>query len=86
MLSYWVALLILLGGMWFEADSALAHDPDAPELEVPEVTVIGERPVAASSQQFIPDKEYSAAAARPTGSGAAADPRLHRRGTFRRCR
>ena len=39
-------------------DSALAHDPDAPELEVPEVTVVGERPVAASSQQFIPDVEY----------------------------
>lgn len=35
-----------------------AHDPDAPELDVPEVSVIGERPVAASSQQFIPDKEY----------------------------
>lgn len=35
-----------------------AHDPDAVELEVPEVTVLGERPVAASSQQFIPDKEY----------------------------
>jgi outer membrane receptor protein involved in Fe transport len=34
-----------------------AHDPDAPELDVPEVSVIGERPVAASSQQFIPDKE-----------------------------
>src|SRR6476660_7136196 len=38
-------------------DSALAHDPDAPELEVPEVTVVGERPIAASAQQFIPDKE-----------------------------
>ncbi|MFO0705634.1 MAG: TonB-dependent receptor plug domain-containing protein [Nitrospira sp.] len=37
---------------------ALAHDPDALELEIPEVTVVGERPVAASSQQFIPDKEY----------------------------
>jgi len=37
---------------------ALAHDPDIPELEVPEVSVVGERPVAASSQQFIPDKEY----------------------------
>jgi outer membrane receptor protein involved in Fe transport len=37
---------------------ALAHDPDAPEIEVPEVSVVGERPVAASSQQFIPDKEY----------------------------
>ncbi|MDP1854239.1 MAG: TonB-dependent receptor plug domain-containing protein, partial [Candidatus Omnitrophota bacterium] len=35
-----------------------AHDPDSPELEIPEVSVIGERPVAASSQQFIPDKEY----------------------------
>lgn len=38
--------------------SAQAHDPDVPELEVPDVSVIGERPVAASSQQFIPDKEY----------------------------
>ena len=36
----------------------LAHDPDAEVIEVPEVTVVGERPVAASSQQFIPDKEY----------------------------
>jgi outer membrane receptor protein involved in Fe transport len=39
-------------------ERAVAHDPDVPELEVPEVSVIGERPVAASSQQFIPDKEY----------------------------
>ena len=38
-------------------ESAGAHDPDVTELEIPEVTVIGERPVAASSQQFIPDKE-----------------------------
>ena len=36
---------------------ALAHDPDEQELEVPEVLVRVERPVAASSQQFIPDKE-----------------------------
>jgi len=35
----------------------LAHDPDAEVIEVSEVSVIGERPVAASSQQFIPDKE-----------------------------
>lgn len=35
-----------------------AHDPDAPEIEVPEVSVVGDRAVAASSQQFIPDKEY----------------------------
>ena len=39
------------------AKSVQAHDPDVPELEVPEVSVIGEKPVAASSQQFIPDKE-----------------------------
>ncbi len=37
---------------------AFAHDPDAPEVTVPEVAVMAERPVAASSQQFIPDKEY----------------------------
>jgi outer membrane receptor for monomeric catechols len=36
---------------------AQAHNPDAPELEIPEVSIVGERPVAASSQQFIPDKE-----------------------------
>jgi len=34
-----------------------AHDPDAEVLEVPEVSVIAEKPVASSSQQFIPDKE-----------------------------
>jgi hypothetical protein len=38
-------------------ESAQAHDPDVTELEIPEVSVIGERPVAASSQQFIPDKD-----------------------------
>lgn len=38
-------------------ESAQAHDPDDTELEIPEVTVTGQRPVAASSQQFIPDKE-----------------------------
>jgi len=37
-------------------ESILAHDPDQ-ELVIPEVKVIGERPVSASSQQFIPDKE-----------------------------
>ena len=35
-----------------------AHDPDAPDLDLPEISVEAERPVAASSQQFIPDKEY----------------------------
>lgn len=39
------------------ASVVLAHDPDEQELEVPEVSVRVERPVAASSQQFIPDKE-----------------------------
>ncbi|NJL17301.1 MAG: TonB-dependent receptor plug domain-containing protein [Nitrospira sp.] len=37
--------------------NVLAHDPDQAEIEVPEVSVVAERPVAASSQQFIPDKE-----------------------------
>ena len=36
---------------------AFAHDPDAEIVDVPEVSIIGARPVAASSQQFIPDKE-----------------------------
>jgi hypothetical protein len=39
-------------------DFALGHDPDLPDVEVPEVEVSAERPVAVSSQQFIPDKEY----------------------------
>ena len=34
-----------------------AHDPDADIIEVPEITVLGEKPSAASSQQFIPSKE-----------------------------
>jgi hypothetical protein len=38
-------------------ESVFAHDPDAPELEAPEVSISTDRPVAASSQQFIPDKE-----------------------------
>ena len=44
------ALLMIVEPVW-------AHDPDQEAVEVPEVTVVGERPVAASSQQFIPDKE-----------------------------
>jgi len=35
-----------------------AHEPDEDVLEVGEVAVTANRPVAASSQQFIPDKEY----------------------------
>lgn len=52
--SIWWAVI---GLALFAASVAQAHDPDEPELEVPEVTVIGDKPVAASSQQFIPDKE-----------------------------
>ena len=37
-------------------ESVRAHDPDQ-EIVSPEVKVVGERAVAASSQQFIPDKE-----------------------------
>ena len=51
----WTALVLLVVST---LNPVFAHDPDALELEVPEVSVIGERPTAASSQQFIPDKEY----------------------------
>jgi hypothetical protein len=37
---------------------ASAHEPDEDVLDVQEVSVTANRPVAASSQQFIPDKEY----------------------------
>ena len=40
------------------ADPIHAHEPDEDVLEVGEVAVTANRPVAASSQQFIPDKEY----------------------------
>ena len=56
-----IARTIVFTSLWCCALAgipALAHDPDAIELEIPEVTVVGERPVAASSQQFIPEKEY----------------------------
>ena len=49
----WLAVTCLLIG-----EAASAHDPDPPELDLPEVLVTNERAVAASSQQFIPDKEY----------------------------
>ena len=50
-----VALVPLVVSSWAPV---FAHDPDAIELDIPEVTVIGERPHAASSQQFVPDREY----------------------------
>lgn len=52
-LPVWLLVLFLIASPLF------AHDPDeAPTLEVPEVGIAAERPVAASSQQFIPDREY----------------------------
>ena len=51
------AALTIAGVTLLVGESALAHDPDDPEIEVPEVSIVGERSVAASSQQFIPDKE-----------------------------
>ena len=52
--------LLLLAGLAvaMAAGRAWGHDPDSADLEVPEVAVEADRPVAASSQQFIPDKEY----------------------------
>jgi outer membrane receptor protein involved in Fe transport len=52
----WQAGVVLLSVSF--APPVFAHDPDALELDVPEVSVIGERVHAASSQQFIPDREY----------------------------
>jgi TonB-dependent receptor-like protein len=51
------ALVLLVLLMLLPWHPVLAHDPDGEVLEVPEVSVVGERPVASSSQQFIPDKE-----------------------------
>ena len=52
-MTFVVALAVALSF----GEKVQAHDPDEPVLEVPEVAVIGEKPVAASSQQFSPDKE-----------------------------
>ena len=53
-----IAVLVALGAALLPPSPAVAHDPDAPDLDLPEVSILGEQPVAASSQQFIPDKEY----------------------------
>ncbi len=50
--------VVLWLGLILWAAPLHAHDPDAVDLELPEVEVSADRPVAASSQQFIPDKEY----------------------------
>ena len=52
-----LSLFFHLAALLLVVSSALAHDPDVTELEIPEVSVVGERPVAASSEQFIPDKD-----------------------------
>ncbi len=54
--SYWSAVCLAVA-CFLVGEVANAHDPDLPELDLPEVLVNGERPVAASSQQFIPDNE-----------------------------
>lgn len=58
--SYRIAFVPYLASMMLAlcwVDEVFAHDPDELEIEVPEVSVVAERPVAASSQQLIPDKE-----------------------------
>jgi outer membrane receptor for Fe3+-dicitrate len=52
------SLLAGILAVFWCAPPLLAHDPDAPDATVPEVGVAAERPMAASSQQFIPDREY----------------------------
>jgi outer membrane receptor for monomeric catechols len=47
---------VVIVGLVFQ-EPIWAHDPDESFLTVPDVAVIDEKPVAASSQQFIPDKE-----------------------------
>jgi outer membrane receptor protein involved in Fe transport len=48
---------LFAGIAFLSASLGHAHEPDTDTVAVPEVAVKGERPVAASSQQFIPDKE-----------------------------
>lgn len=55
-LPAWLTVLVVT--TWIGFPIARAHDPDPDSIDMPDVPVIAERPVAASSQQFIPDKEY----------------------------
>lgn len=57
-MARFIAVLVLACGALLPPSLAGAHDPDAPDLDLPEVSVVGDGPVAASSQQFIPDIEY----------------------------
>jgi outer membrane receptor protein involved in Fe transport len=52
-----ISLFFHLAALLLVMSSAHAHDPDDTIVDVPEVSIVGTRPVAASSQQFIPDKE-----------------------------
>ena len=56
-MRYQVFLLAAVTALLIMVESSQAHDPDQDVLDIPEVRVIGDKPVAASSQQFIPDKE-----------------------------
>jgi hypothetical protein len=49
-------LTVVITGLTFIGPTR-GHEPDESDLEAPEISVVAERPVAASSQQFIPDKE-----------------------------
>ena len=55
MIPFWRVFAVF--AVVFCQGQLLAHEPDADVLEVSEVSVGGARPVASSSQQFIPDKE-----------------------------
>ncbi|MEO7862374.1 MAG: hypothetical protein ABIU05_18465 [Nitrospirales bacterium] len=46
------ATMILMATLLI-VSQALAHDPAPPEVDIPEVSVVVERPVSASSRQFI---------------------------------
>ena len=52
-----VLLIVAMTALFIMAVAVHAHDPDEDILEIREVKVLGDKPVAASSQQFIPDKE-----------------------------
>ena len=69
MIPFWRVFAVF--AVVFCTGQLLAHEPDADVLEVSEVSVGGARPVASSSQQFIPDKEILLQPqGRPAGRGA----------------
>ena len=50
------AIYTVIAAIMF-SEASFAHDPDAPDLDVPEIGVSEERLVGMSSVEFIPDKE-----------------------------